>query len=151
MASIFIEPTSSEGWTMAQHQTADAITPVIRNYLAAQMRNQPACDRFYDAQRAITKVRHIGAAEWQTVVRIPVMESLGFKLDGPDAERRVSALYHLLGAATCLNWSFPAARVDSPAVTTGLNRETRQLVEYLVTLGVQEADLPALLEECKRL
>ena len=43
------------------------------------------------------------------------------------------------------------ARVDSPAVTSGIDRETRQLVEYLVTLGVQENDLPALLELCKRL
>jgi hypothetical protein len=151
MASIFIEPTSTEGWSMAQHQTAEDIGQVIRDYLAAQMRNQAACDRFYDAQKAVTKVRHIDHAEWQTAVRIPVMASLGFTFQGPDADRQVSALYHLLGAATCLNWSFPAARVDSPAVTNGIDRETGQLVEYLVTLGVQENDLPALLELCKRL
>lgn len=151
MASIFVEPTSSEGWTITQHHTAEALGPVIRTYLAAQMRNQAACDRFYDAQKAVTRVRHIDAAEWQTAVRVPVMASLGFTFDGPDADRQVSALYHLLGAATCLNWSFPAARVDSPAVTSGIDKETRQLVEYLVTLGVQEHDLPALLELCKRL
>ena len=151
MASIFIEPTSSEGWTIAQHHTAETIGPVIRTYLAAQMRNQAACDRFYDAQKAVTRVRHIDPAEWQSAVRIPVMASLGFKFEGPHADRQVSALYHLLGAATCLNWSFPAARVDSPAVTSGIDRESRQLVEYLVTLGVQEDDLPALLELCKRL
>jgi hypothetical protein len=151
MASIFIEPTSSEGWTIAQHHTAEIIGPVIRSYLAAQMRKQAACDRFYDAQKAVTRVRHIDPAAWQAAVRIPVMASLGFEFEGPDADRQTSALYHLLGAATCLNWSFPAARVDSPAVTNGIDRETRQLVEYLVTLGVQEHDLPSLLELCKRL
>lgn len=150
MPSIFIEPTTSEGWSIEQHHAAAAMHPIIRAWLTAQMRNQPACDIFYDTQRAITRIRHIDPAEWQDVVRVPVVKRLGIKFDGEDAARQYSAVYHLLGAATCLNWSFPAARVETPAVTQAIEQETRQLVEYLVTLGIKEQELPGLLELCRR-
>ena len=151
MPSVFIEPTSNEGWTAAQCLTAEAFWPILNDYLIKQMRKQPACDRFYDAQQAVTKVRHIDLAEWQTAVRIPVLESLGFKFEGPHADFMVRALYHLLGAPTCLNMTFPAARPDSPALVRGIENETRQLVEYLVTLGVTQHDVNGLLELCQKL
>ena len=151
MPSVFIEPTSSEGWTAEQHQTAEALRPVLKAYLAEQMFNQPACDRFFDAQRAVTKVRHIDHSEWQTAVRIPVLENLGYTFEGPEKDLKYSALYHLLGAPTCLYMSFPFARTTSPAVLQSIEKETTQLVECLVTLGVQEKSLGALLDLCKRL
>ena len=151
MPSVFTEPTSSAGWTAAQHQTAGVFRPVLKEYLTAQVRNQPACDRFYDAQQAVTKVRHIDRSEWQAAVRIPVLQSLGYEFEGPDTDLRYSALYHLLGAPTCLYMSFPAALPDSPALVKGIENETRQLVEYLVTLGLQEQDLNPFLELCRKL
>ena len=115
------------------------------------MRNQPACERFYDAQQAVTKVRHIDKSEWQTAVRIPVLNMLGFVFDGADAQKQYSALYHLLGAATCLYMSHPVGRVDAPIIAREVDHEARQLVDYLVTLGVTEDELPPLMELCKQL
>lgn len=151
MPSVFIEATSTEGWTPAQYQTAEVFWPILNEYLTKQMRKQPACDRFYDAQQAVIKVRHIDLSEWQTAVRIPVLEGLGFKFEGPRREFMVRALYHLLGAPTCLYMTFPAARPHSPALVRGIENETRQLVEYLVTLGVTQPDLHGLLELCQKL
>ena len=149
MPTIFIEATNSAEWTAEQRQTSDAIWPVLKAYLTAEMRNQEACDRFYDAQQAATKARHIDHAEWQTAVRIPVVESLGYRFEGADAGMKYSALYYLLGAPTCLNWSFPASRLDAPETVKGINKTTRDLVDCLVTLGVDQKGLDALLELIK--
>jgi hypothetical protein len=149
--TVFIEPIDTSGWTEAQRRTSEMFWPVLRLYLAAQMRNLPACERFFDAQQAATKVGHIDISEWQTAVRIPVLNALGFAFDGQDADKQYSALYHLLGAATCLYMSYPAGRVDGPMISRAVDREARQLVDYLVTLGVTEDELPPLMELCKRL
>src|SRR5574340_330457 len=146
MPTVFIEPIDTAGWTEAQARRADLFWTVLRPYLAAQMRNQPACERFYDAQRAVTKVRHIDQSEWQAAVRVPVLTALGYTFDGPGADKQYRALYHLLGAATCLYMSHPAGRVDAPMIASAVDHEARQLVDYLVTLGVTEDELTLLLD-----
>lgn len=151
MPTVFIEPIDTSGWTDAQARRGDLFWPLLRPYLAAQMRNQPACERFYDAQQTVTKVRHIERSEWQEAVRIPVLRILGFAFDGADADQQYRALYHLLGAATCLYMSHPAGRVDAPLIANAVDHEARQLVDYLVTLGVTEDELPPLMDLCKRL
>jgi len=151
MPTVFIEPIDTAGWTAEQARASEQFWPVLRPYLAAQMRNQPACDHFFDAQQAVTKVRHIDMSEWQTAVRIPVLNRLGYTFEGPNAQKQYSALYHLLGAATCLYMAHPVGRVDAPIIAREIDHETRQLVDYLVTLGVTEGELPPLMELCKRL
>ncbi len=151
MPSVFIEPIDTSGWTEAQTRASERFWPVLRPYLAAQMRDQPACHRFFEAQQTATKARHIDISEWQTAVRVPVMNALGYSFDGPDAPKQYSALYHLLGAATCLYMSYPAGRVDGPMISKAVDHEARQLVDYLVTLGVTEDELPQLMDLCKQL
>jgi hypothetical protein len=149
MPTIFIEPTNPSEWTTEQKQTSEAIWPVLKAYLTREMRNQEACDRFYDAYQAATRARNIVPSEFQKVVRIPVVESLGHKFKGPDAGLKYSVVYYLLGAPTCLNWNFPSARLDSPATMKGIEKTTRDLVECLVTLGIDQKMLDDLLELIK--
>ena len=152
MPTVFIEPIDTSGWTAEQSAHQRAFWPVLRPYLAAQMRNQPACDRFFDAQQAVTKVRHIDISEWQTAVRIPVMNRLGLHIRRPGCRQAVLRAVSPAGRGhlPVHELTPPAAwrRPSSPA--RSITRRA-QLVDYLVTLGVTEAELPPLMELCKRL
>jgi hypothetical protein len=150
MPTIFTEVINTDNWTIKQQQTGEAFCPVLKAYLSTQMQNQPVCDRFYDSYQNTIKAVRNDRSEWQTRMRIPVVESMGYKFEGPEAGKQYAALYHLLGAPTCLNWSLPAAAAPgSPAYVNALEKTTKELVEYLVTLGINQNELGALLELIK--
>ena len=145
MATIFIDPVNSAEWTTEQVVTSESFFRQLHPYLAEHMRDQPACDRFYELHQAATKARHLEPAEYLTMVRIPVVQQLGFKFDGDNAGKMYAGLFYLLGTPACLNLHYPAGRVDGEAIQQGITKYAEQLVDALIALGVTQQELDLLM------
>lgn len=142
---VFISPMSAnQELTLAQRQTGQKLEIGISGFLTKQTQDKEACERFEGARQEVTKGKLVQPSNYQSIV-----ESLGIKFEGPNADSMYTAAYHLLAKARNLNAIWEKQPLENQGKEKEISGSSKDLADYLVELDLKEEDLKVLLNTVK--
>ena len=142
---VFIGPMShQEELTLAQRQTGQELETGISGFLTKQTRNKDARKRFEKARKGVTKGRSVEESDYRSIV-----ESLGYKYEGPKADSMYFATYHLLSLPANLNAIWEKQSPEDQEKVKAIGGGSKDLADYLIALDLNEEDLKVLLNSIK--
>ena len=133
-----------EGLTLAQRQTGQELETGISGFLTKQTRNKDAREKFERARKGVTKGRPVEESDYRGIV-----ESLGYKYEGPKADSMYFATYHLLSLPANLNAIWEKQSPEDQEKVKAIGGGSKDLADYLIALDLNEEDLKVLLNSIK--
>jgi len=133
-----------EGLTFAQRQTGQELETGISGFLTKQTRNKDAREKFERARKGVTKGRSVEESDYRGIV-----ESLGYKYEGPKADSMYSATYHLLSLPANLNAIWEKQSPENQEKEKQIGWGSKDLADYMIELDLKEDDLKVLLNSIK--